>query len=228
MTLAGQTLLKGCWNVPAAATPPLLLIRSSSRGGTPLLAGPKASTVGLELMVRGDVVDRCPVCTSETAPLGVELQRGRWATATYACRPCGQVWQRPWPCDPAPDDAKIDTIRKHPAPEVRSRLATGAETPRTVRSLVKSGNEFGWTCQVTYARGTTTDQHGAPTRVVDSVVLRMTRDSASAVGCWEDGGFRVAWVSDPTSVSEDGLSMTRVGARDLASWVKRPASEVAA
>lgn len=44
-------------------------------------------------------------------------------------------------------------------------------SPRTVRSIVRAASTNGWVTAVTYARGTMTDQHGAPTRVVDSVVL---------------------------------------------------------
>lgn len=70
-----------------------------------------------------------------------------------------------------------------------SRPATDEEIP-TGAKRVMAGAGGGWRCRATYARGQVT-----PTSPeVDSVVLRFRDGERCAVGAWEAGKFRCAYL----------------------------------
>lgn len=103
----------------------------------------------------------------------------------------------------------------HPEPVVRARPATPDETPRTAASLMKKATEFGWCTSATYAHGTSIDAQGRPSRLVESVVVRLLfrPAQARAVAVWVDGKFSVAFIWAAWSELE------RVGARAVSGWV---------
>lgn len=78
----------------------------------------------------------------------------------------------------------------HPAPDVPCRPAMPEETPKTARRLALKAQELGWTAATTFARGTSLDQYGGPSSVVDCVAVRLRRTPIRAVGLWHDGKFR--------------------------------------
>lgn len=102
----------------------------------------------------------------------------------------------------------------HPAPAVACREAALEETPRSAKVLVRYAEATDWRHRVTYAKGTTFDAQGQPSRLVESVVVRLRRAPLAAVASWHDGKFAGAWVwslfTNPRSV----------GSRDLNRFVK--------
>jgi hypothetical protein len=110
----------------------------------------------------------------------------------------------------------------HPEPEVWARDAQPEEVPAGARRIAKVAEAHGWRVRTTYARGTTLTARGTPGRVVDDILLRMSRPVgdgyAHAVGCWEDGKFDLSYVGAP------GETPRRVGARELRAFVARDAA----
>ena len=103
----------------------------------------------------------------------------------------------------------------HPEPEVRCRLATDAEVPRTAKALRDKATAAGWEVVATYSRGNQLYANGKPGGVVDCLALRMRRGDERAVAVWVDGKFDVAHLWRERS----GVLPSTVGARDLAAAV---------
>jgi len=74
-------------------------------------------------------------------------------------------------------------------PEQRSRPATAAETPSLAQLLVRRARAADWKVVTTYARGTwKVGDRGKP-KVIDSIVVRMSRGDDRAVAVWHDRRF---------------------------------------
>lgn len=114
-------------------------------------------------------------------------------------------------------------LTHHPEPLVRARPAASDEMPRTATSLVKKAEALGWWTSSSYAHGTTIDAQGRPSRLVESVVVRLANGAAGAraVGVWMDGKFSTGFVWAHWS------ELRMVGARDVSAWVTS-VSEMAA
>lgn len=104
----------------------------------------------------------------------------------------------------------------HPAPEVHARPPLDGETPRGASSIVKLADKLGWRSRVTYARGTSIDQHGRPTRVVESLLVRAVLPGAGAnvSAVWTDGKFELAYKWAPW------LPATRIKSPELRAFLR--------
>lgn len=102
----------------------------------------------------------------------------------------------------------------HPPPLVTARPAQPTEMPRTAAALVAAAEEAGWRCCAQYAHGTSVDPKGHPSRLVESLVVRLRREEQAAVAAWHDGKFSTAYRWSATTAPE------RIGARDLNQLVK--------
>lgn len=111
----------------------------------------------------------------------------------------------------------------HPEPLVRARPAAPTEMPRTAASLIKKAEALGWWTSSSYAHGTTFDAQGRPSRLVESVIVRLSLAAAGAraVAVWLDGKFSVGFIWAQWS------DLRMVGARDVSAWVAT-VSEMAA
>lgn len=106
-------------------------------------------------------------------------------------------WSAPEPTEDEPVD-----LSDWPKPEVYARFATEAEQPSTCRSLARLALAQGWSCRVTYSRGTVplARNRWQPGRVVDAYLLKAWRGGVLVVAKWEtqasgkvgaDGGWLV-------------------------------------
>lgn len=129
--------------------------------------------------------------------------------------------------DPPPD---------WPAPVVAAvpigwREKARSEVPNAVRQMGELAIKCGWWVKVTYARGTlaltTLEPTGeidektgkakqkqtGPPKVVDSVAVKMTRDSVIAVAIWHDGAYFGGW-------STETGPFQRLGANELKGYIR--------
>jgi hypothetical protein len=78
----------------------------------------------------------------------------------------------------------------HPAPEVPCRPVASAEEmpgPRlrpNALALAREAAAHGWTGRATYARGTELRANGSAGQVIETVALRMARETQRAVAVW--------------------------------------------
>jgi hypothetical protein len=99
---------------------------------------------------------------------------------------------RDWPWD---ETQVPRPLREIPPPEVSSRDAVMFRVPERARLLAARAEAGGWTVRITYARGPRLHARlGTVTKVVESVVVRMTRLPELAFGFWQGGKFDEAWV----------------------------------
>jgi len=105
-------------------------------------------------------------------------------------------------------------LQLHPAPEVPCRPARLEETPKTAQSLATEAEANGWRVSTTFARGTSLDQYGNPSMVVDSVAVRLWRSPLRVVGLWRNGKFRCGLIR-----VEGSRATTRVRSRQLVAVV---------
>lgn len=108
-----------------------------------------------------------------------------------------------------------------PPPEVPARPALAGDLPVGAARLDKLAQEFGWTVEAWFMRGTRMDARWRPSRVVSSVVLRLWRDGHRLIATWETDN-KDAW-----SFGE-GYSITRqvepVGSPELRRLIGVPRS----
>lgn len=83
----------------------------------------------------------------------------------------------------------MKTASPHPAPLVAARPAEDAEIPRNPATLLRKAHALGWTARATYAHGTSTDAYGQPSRLVESLVIRLIGASRALVGVWHNGSY---------------------------------------
>jgi hypothetical protein len=62
---------------------------------------------------------------------------------------------------------------------------------------MKRAEAAGWSCTASYARGAGIDPQGCSTKVVDSVVIRLTDGSWRVAAAWVDGKFSLAYLWGP-------------------------------
>lgn len=117
---------------------------------------------------------------------------------------------------PAPPTraARAHQPEPHPTPLIPARPATAAETPRNAGRVLAQAAALGWATSATYAHGTTFGAQGQPTRVVESLVLRLVGTARAVVGVWHDGKYDTGYV-----LARKGTPL-RVGWRDLAAAVE--------
>lgn len=82
----------------------------------------------------------------------------------------------------------------HPAPLTPARPAEDAELPRNPASLLRKAQALDWAGTATYAHGTSTDAYGQPTKLVESLVLRLVGPERAIVGVWHNGSFTSGYV----------------------------------
>lgn len=97
----------------------------------------------------------------------------------------------------------------HPPPEVTARPATADETPRSARALMKKAQERGWDLHTTYARGT--DIAKKDQRVVDSIMVQLTKTPLRAVAVFHDGSYELGYAWSPIA----RVRPARRGYRDI-------------
>jgi hypothetical protein len=88
---------------------------------------------------------------------------------------------------------------------------------RGAAAIIKLAHSRGWATRATYARGTTFDQYGTPTRVVDSLMVKLhwaQGGNARAVAVWTDGKFDLAYKWAPW------LPAQRVKSTALRAWLR--------
>lgn len=105
----------------------------------------------------------------------------------------------------------------HPRPEVRARQPLDTEICGGARSILRLAHSRGWTTRTTYARGTTLDAHGNPSRVVDSLLLRLAipaGGNAQACAVWTDGKFDLAYKWAPW------MTARRIKTPELRAWLR--------
>jgi hypothetical protein len=105
----------------------------------------------------------------------------------------------------------------HPAPLVACRDAHEDELPRNAKALLKAASAADWRVRATYAKGTALDPKAEPSKVVESVVVRLRRTPLAAVAWWWDGKFIGAYVWSLYT------SPRSVGAREVSAFVKAAA-----
>ena len=81
----------------------------------------------------------------------------------------------------------------YPEPEVTSRMGIEGPERKAVTDLVRMAEKFGWSAQVTYARGCFPHaSQGTPGPVKDSLAVRLFRGGARAVAVYV-GAETWAW-----------------------------------
>jgi len=111
----------------------------------------------------------------------------------------------------------VATRLDHPAPEVSARAPIGDELCGGAKAIVKLAETRGWDTKTTYARGTSTDAQGTPTRVVDSLLVRMALPhggNAKACAVWIDGKFALAYRWAPW------MSAQKIKSTSLRAWLR--------
>ena len=106
---------------------------------------------------------------------------------------------------------------QHPAPEVRAREPIGDELCGGAQAILKLAEKRGWSTKATYARGTSTDAQGAPSRVVDSLLVRMALPhggNAKACAVWIDGKFSLAYKWAPWMTAQ------KIKSTALRAWIR--------
>lgn len=76
--------------------------------------------------------------------------------------------------------------KEHPAPAVSARKAEPHEIPTGARRLIKKAESLGWIATPTYACGTSIDRHGAPSKLLHSLAVRLWAPDVTkrAVAVW--------------------------------------------
>lgn len=118
-------------------------------------------------------------------------------------------------------DDREDDVVEVPPPEVPARPALAGDLPIGATRLDKLAQEYGWTVEAWFMRGTRMDARWRPSRVVSSVVLRMWRDGHRLIATWETDS-QDAWKFD------EGYSITRaiepIGSPELRRLIQVPRS----
>ncbi len=102
----------------------------------------------------------------------------------------------------------------HPAPIIPCQPAEEAEMPRNAKALLAAASAAGWRGRATYAKGTALSAKGEPTKVVESIVVRLRRPPLAAVAWWWDNKFIGAYVWTVFSAPK------ALGAREINAFVK--------
>lgn len=87
-------------------------------------------------------------------------------------------------------------LEPYPGPEVSSRDGVVGPDKTATAGLKRKAEGFGWSVEVTYARGCFPHAtHGTPGAVKDSLALRMTRGTDRAVAVYSWAGTAWTWTT---------------------------------